>query len=183
MPAVLSQGGHELVVHTVATGVRRCSIPFSAQPKLVKQLDDARFVVWLNPFWGPVADDGKTFEQMKIYQDIKKRIETSVNLPALTDELLPRDIRGDVRRGGSLSLEILFHVASRTAKLSGKCFGRLSMEVRQVTMVRLFGPSFGQSITNHSFSSRSCCWRRIDSSFLSCIPQRLRVFASEVRFY
>ena len=37
-------------------------------------------------------NDGKTFEQMKIYQDIKKRIETVVNLPAFTDELFPQDI-------------------------------------------------------------------------------------------
>jgi hypothetical protein len=51
-----------------------------------------RHVVWLNPFWGPVADDGKTFEQMKIYQDIKKRIEAVVNLPAFTGELFPQDI-------------------------------------------------------------------------------------------
>jgi hypothetical protein len=26
--------------------------------QLVKQLDNVRFVVWLNPFWGPVAEDG-----------------------------------------------------------------------------------------------------------------------------
>jgi hypothetical protein len=60
--------------------------------QLVKQLDAARFVVWLNPFWGPVADDGKTFAQMKIYQDIKKRIEAVVNLPDFSDELFPQDI-------------------------------------------------------------------------------------------
>ena len=57
----------------------------------MKQLEDARFVVWLNPFWDPVSLDGKTFEQMKIYQDIKKRIESVVNLPAFTDELFPQD--------------------------------------------------------------------------------------------
>ena len=49
-------------------------------------------MVWLNPFWGPIADDGKSFEQMKIYQDIKKRIEAIVNLPAFSDELFPQDI-------------------------------------------------------------------------------------------
>jgi hypothetical protein len=48
--------------------------------------------VWLNPFWGPIAEDGKSFEQMKTYQEIKKRIETVVNLPAFADELFPQDI-------------------------------------------------------------------------------------------
>src|SRR5271165_3612596 len=60
--------------------------------QLVKQLDAARFVIWLNPFWGPVADNGRTFEQMNLYEAIKKRIETIVSLPAFTDELFPQDI-------------------------------------------------------------------------------------------
>ena len=90
VPAVLSQGGHELVVHTVVTGGQALLDTLHGAAQLIKQLDDARFVV--NPFWGPIADDGKTFEQMKIYQDIKKRIETIVNLPAFSDELFPQDI-------------------------------------------------------------------------------------------
>jgi hypothetical protein len=60
--------------------------------QLVWQLDGVRFVVWLNPFWGPIADDGKNFEQMKAYQDVKKRSETVVNMPAFGDELFPQDI-------------------------------------------------------------------------------------------
>jgi hypothetical protein len=92
VPAVLSQGGHELVVHTVVTGGQALLDTLHGAAQLIKQLDNARFVVWLNPFWGPIADDGKTFEQMRIYQDIKKRIETVVNLPAFSDELFPQDI-------------------------------------------------------------------------------------------
>ena len=86
------KAGHELVVHTVVTGGQALLDTLHGTAQLIKQLDDARFVVWLNPFWGPIADDGKTFEQMKIYQDIKKRIETIVNLPAFSDELFPQDI-------------------------------------------------------------------------------------------
>ena len=90
--AVFSQTGHELVVHTVVTGGQALLDTLHGVAQLVKQLDDVRFVVWLNPFWGPVAENGKTFEQMKTYQDIKKRIETVVNLPAFVDELFPQDI-------------------------------------------------------------------------------------------
>ena len=90
--AVLSQTGHELVVHTVVTGGQMLLDTLHGVAQLVKQLDSVRFVVWLNPFWGPIADDGKSFEQMKTYQEIKKRIETVVNLPAFADELFPQDI-------------------------------------------------------------------------------------------
>ena len=57
--------------------------------QLVRQIEDVRFVVWLNPFLGSVAADGKTFEQMKVYQDVRKRIEAVISLPAFTDELFP----------------------------------------------------------------------------------------------
>jgi CobQ/CobB/MinD/ParA nucleotide binding domain len=92
VPDVLSQTGHELVVHTVVTGGQALLDTLHGVAQLVKQLDNVRFVVWLNPFWGPIAEDGKTFEQMKTYQDIKKRIQTVVNLPAFIDELFPQDI-------------------------------------------------------------------------------------------
>jgi CobQ/CobB/MinD/ParA nucleotide binding domain len=92
VPDVLSQTGHELVVHTVVTGGQALLDTLHGVAQLVKQLDNVRFVVWLNPFWGPIAEDGKTFEQMKTYQDIKKRIQTVVNLPAFVDELFPQDI-------------------------------------------------------------------------------------------
>jgi hypothetical protein len=39
---------------------------------------------------GPVADNGRTFEQMNLYEAIKKRIETIVSLPAFTDEFYSR---------------------------------------------------------------------------------------------
>ena len=89
---VLSKNGHELVVHTVVTGGQALLDTLHGVAQLVKQLDSVRFVIWLNPFWGPVAEDGKTFEQMKTYQDIKKRIETVISLPAFNDELFPQDI-------------------------------------------------------------------------------------------
>jgi hypothetical protein len=59
VPAVLSQGGHELVVHTVVTGGQALLDTLHGAAQLVKQLDDARFVVWLNPFWGRSQMMGK----------------------------------------------------------------------------------------------------------------------------
>ena len=66
--------------------------------KLITQLDNARFVVWLNPYWGPVSEDGKSFEQMKMYQEMKKRIESLVALPAYSEELLPQDISAMLKK-------------------------------------------------------------------------------------
>jgi hypothetical protein len=69
---VLTKTGHELVIHSVVTGGQALLDTLNGASQLVAQLDSAPFVIWLNPFWGPVSEDGKTFEQMKTYQDIKK---------------------------------------------------------------------------------------------------------------
>jgi CobQ/CobB/MinD/ParA nucleotide binding domain len=89
---VLSQAGHEVVIHTVVTGGQALLDTLHGVAQQVRQLEGVRFVIWLNPFWGPVVEDGKHFEQMKTYQDIKKRIEAIVDLPAFTDELFPQDV-------------------------------------------------------------------------------------------
>lgn len=90
--AVLTNAGHEVVVHTLVTGGQTLRDTLHGASQLVKQIEGVRFIVWLNPFLGPVAADGKTFEQMKAYQDVKKRIEAVISLPAFTDELFPQDI-------------------------------------------------------------------------------------------
>src|SRR5580700_4790154 len=112
VPTVLSQGGHELVVHTVVTGGQALLDTLHGAAQLVKQLEDVRFVVWLNPFWGPVVEDGKSFEQMKIYHDIKKRIESVIQLPAYTDELLPQDV------GAMLKRRLTFKEASESPEFT-----------------------------------------------------------------
>jgi nucleoside-triphosphatase THEP1 len=45
VPTVLSNAGHELVVHTVVTGGQALLDTLHGAAQLVKQLDDARFVV------------------------------------------------------------------------------------------------------------------------------------------
>src|SRR4029077_1387710 len=59
---VLSKMGHEVVVHTIVTGGQALLDTLHGAAQLIKQLEGVRFVVWLNPFWGPVSEDGKSFE-------------------------------------------------------------------------------------------------------------------------
>jgi hypothetical protein len=96
----------------VVTGGQALLDTLHGAAQLVKQLEDVRFVVWLNPFWGPVAEDGKSFEQMKIYHDIKKRIESVIELPAYTDELLPQDV------GAMLKRRLTFKEASESPEFT-----------------------------------------------------------------
>ncbi len=124
--SVLSQIGHELVVHTIVTGGQALLDTLHGAAQLVRQLEGVRFVVWLNPFWGPIAEDGKTFEQMKTYQDIKKRIDSVIALPAYSDELLPQDI------GAMLKKRLTFKEAMESPDFTLMSRHRLGVAQRDI---------------------------------------------------
>lgn len=52
---------------------------------------EALFVVWLNPYWGPIEHEGKSFEQMKAYTANKARVSSIIQIPALKEETYGRD--------------------------------------------------------------------------------------------
>jgi len=90
---LLKQLGHELVVHTVITGGQALLDTINGFAQLVKQFpDEVKFVVWLNPYWGKIRLEGKTFEQMKVYKDNKDRISALVSIPELKEETFGRDL-------------------------------------------------------------------------------------------
>jgi len=96
VPALLAEMGHELVVHTVVTGGQALLDTVSGFNQLVSQFPgEALFVVWLNPFWGPIEHEGKGFEQMKAYTTNKARVSALIQLPALKKETYGRDL-GDM---------------------------------------------------------------------------------------
>ena len=96
VPARLAEMGHELVVHTVVTGGQALLDTVSGFNQLVSQFPgEALFVVWLNPFWGPIEHEGKGFEQMKAYTTNKARVSALIQLPALKKETYGRDL-GDM---------------------------------------------------------------------------------------
>ncbi|QBS13536.1 ArsA-related P-loop ATPase [Legionella geestiana] len=93
VPTLLADMGHELVVHTVVTGGQALLDTVNGFSQLVSQFsDNAQFVVWINPYWGSVEHDGKSFEQMKSYNDNKERISAIVQLPTLKEETYGRDM-------------------------------------------------------------------------------------------
>lgn len=93
VPALLHEMKHQLVVHTVITGGQAQSDTLHGLTQLVKQFPaDVSFVVWLNPYWGPIEREGKPFEQMKAYTAHKDRISAMIRLPDLKKETFGRDL-------------------------------------------------------------------------------------------
>jgi hypothetical protein len=93
VPALLADMGHALVVHTVITGGQALLDTVNGFSQLASQFPaNAIFIVWLNPYWGPVEHEGKTFEQLKAYNTHKARVSAIVKIPTLKEETYGRDL-------------------------------------------------------------------------------------------
>ncbi|MGP5480622.1 nucleotide-binding protein [Pseudomonas helleri] len=93
VPALIKDMGHELIIHTVVTGGQSLLDTVSGFGQLVSQFpQEAEFVVWLNPFWGPIELEGKTFEKMRAYIDNKTRISSIINIPNLDPDTFGQDL-------------------------------------------------------------------------------------------
>lgn len=93
VPALLTEMGHQLVVHVVIAGAQSLLDTIHGFAQLAKQFPlDAAFVVWLNPYYGPIEHEGKGFEQMKAYVANKDRVAAIVRLPVLKKETYGRDL-------------------------------------------------------------------------------------------
>ncbi|NGZ07885.1 MAG: conjugal transfer protein TraL [Nitrospira sp. LK70] len=93
VPTLLRDMGHQLIVHTVVTGGQALLDTLTGLTQLIRQFPaDVPFVVWLNPYWGPIELEGKSFEQMKAYREHKDRISAIIPLPDLKKETFGRDL-------------------------------------------------------------------------------------------
>ena len=93
VPALLADMGHTLVVHTIITGGQALLDTVHGFSQLAGQFPaNAIFVVWLNPYWGPIEHEGKGFEQLKAYTTNKARVSAIVKIPDLKEETYGRDL-------------------------------------------------------------------------------------------
>lgn len=93
VPTLLQNMGHELIIHTVVTGGQSLLDTINGFAQLARQFPEpALFVVWLNPYWGPIEHEGRGFEQLKAYRDNKDRVSAIVAIPALKEATFGRDL-------------------------------------------------------------------------------------------
>jgi hypothetical protein len=85
--------GHELVIHTVITGGQALGDTLSGFKNLVEHFGKSvQFVVWLNPYWGKIELDGKTFEEMALFKSNRDKIAGLIKIPSY-DTLFSQDLK------------------------------------------------------------------------------------------
>lgn len=75
---------HGWIVHTLVTGGPAFPDTLDGFARLVPRWPEAtRFVLWLNPFWGPLAHQGQGVEALPAYRCHRHRVHALLRLPAL----------------------------------------------------------------------------------------------------
>jgi hypothetical protein len=130
-PELLNEMGHELIIHTVVTGGQALMDTVSGFSQLVSQFPkEALFVVWLNPYWGPIYHEGKYFEEMKAYTTNKGRVTAIIQIPALKEDTFGWDfsnmLQARITFDEALAMESLTIMTRQRLKIMRtKIFGNL----------------------------------------------------------
>jgi hypothetical protein len=78
---VLNEVGRKLYVHCVVSGGEMLSDSLLGFDTLAGSTPDRNMVVWVNEYFGPVAREGKTFDQMNVFQKHSDKVLGSVGIP------------------------------------------------------------------------------------------------------
>jgi hypothetical protein len=91
--SMISQAGKEVVIHTVVTGAQALLDTLTGFDQLAAQmLKEAQIMVWLNEYFGEIKHDGKSFEEMQVYETHKNRIAGILRIPKQSSDTFGRDI-------------------------------------------------------------------------------------------
>lgn len=133
VPALLAGMGHEIIVHTVVTGGQAFVDTVSGFQQVINQYpEECSFVVWLNPYWGAVENNGIPFEKMKAYTDKKSRVSGLVHIPQLKEDTFGKDF-ADMLKARQTFDEVLadsnlsIMVRHRLKQTRDKIFGQLNL--------------------------------------------------------
>ncbi|OKP00827.1 conjugal transfer protein TraL [Xenorhabdus eapokensis] len=91
---LIAEHGKQVVIHTVITGGQALRDTLSGLASLIEYLPEhAVLIVWLNEFFGVIEAEGKTFEQMKVYDRYKDRIAGLVRVMRQTASTFGEDVK------------------------------------------------------------------------------------------
>ncbi len=91
---LIGENGKQVIIHTVITGGQAMMDTLAGFASLVEQMpENVKIVVWLNEFFGDIEAEGKTFEQMKVYQNNKDRVLGIVTIARQTGSTFGEDVK------------------------------------------------------------------------------------------
>lgn len=83
---------HTIYFHTIVTGGQSMTDTITNLIRLTLGFPESPLVVWLNPYFGEVQMDGRSFEQFKVYADHCHNFKAVISLPPFNRNLVGKDL-------------------------------------------------------------------------------------------
>jgi len=93
MFSVLRQAGRQVYVHVPISGGEMLNDTLLGFKTLAESAPERNLVLWVNEYFGQVARDGKTFNQMQVYLDNQDKVLTSVGIPRRSADTYGETVR------------------------------------------------------------------------------------------
>lgn len=93
MTSVLRQAGRPVYVHVPISGGEMLNDTLLGFKTVAESITERSLVLWINEYFGPVARDGKCFEQMQVYLDNQDKVLGSVGIPQRSPDTYGETIR------------------------------------------------------------------------------------------
>ncbi len=97
IPAVLREAGRRVYVHIPISGGEMLNDTLLGFKTLAETAAEKSLVVWLNEYFGAVARDGKSFDQMQVYLDNREKVLASVGIRGKAVGHVRRECSPDAR--------------------------------------------------------------------------------------
>ena len=91
--SILREAGRRVYVHIPISGGEMLNDTLLGFKTLAETAAEKSLVVWINEYFGPVARDGKTFDQMQVYLENRERVLASIGIPERPADTFGENIR------------------------------------------------------------------------------------------
>jgi hypothetical protein len=93
MIRVLREAGRNVYVHVPISGGEMLNDTLLGFKTLATGAGDKSLVLWINEYFGPVAREGKAFNQMQVYLENEAKVLASVGIPQRSSDTFGLTIR------------------------------------------------------------------------------------------
>ena len=90
---ILTEAGFEVYIHSSIVGGQNLLDTLNGFDSICTSFPkDVEFVVWQNPFWGPVEVDGRKLDDFKSYKRHQNRVAAMIEIPVFGSSLNTKDL-------------------------------------------------------------------------------------------
>lgn len=89
---ILTEGGHNIFFHTVITGGQAIGDTVLGLRSLALGFPTSPIIVWLNPYFGEIRMDDRSFEEFKVYQEFSAQFHAIITIPQGNKATLGKDL-------------------------------------------------------------------------------------------